>query len=491
MQTIAADLRQKLHQYVETFAAADEESCPQLIPNREAEAFLADQIPLLECPDEILEQTYYFRWWTFRKHIRQTAHGCVITEFLPQVPWAGPYNTIVCAAGLHIREGRWLKDREGRLAEYIRFWLDGHGDTFAYSSWLPHAVREYCDLKNDNALGLSLLPQMIDFYEAREKKQRRRCGLYWSYDGCDGMEYSLSGPGFRPTLNLYACADAYAIAHFLTLRQDRAAADVYLQKGQALHEKIESLLWDGSFYKTIPAQADCSAVWDTRPPVDARFDVRELIGYIPWYFTMPDMERAKVFRELLDRRCFYSAYGLTTADQSHPRFLEAADHECLWNGYIWPFATSQTLVACANLAHRNSDVFTKEMYYALLRQYARSQRLTREDGCQLPWIDENLNPRNGRWEARAILRRQGWPQALGGRERGKDYNHSLYCDLILSGLLGIRVENGSWSVHPLIPDSWTYFRVENLYLNGRRYCIAYDKDGARYGCGPGLSISEY
>ena len=49
------------------------------------------------CPDAELEETYYFRWWTFRKHIRQTPQGFVVTEFLAPVRHAGPYNTISCA----------------------------------------------------------------------------------------------------------------------------------------------------------------------------------------------------------------------------------------------------------------------------------------------------------------------------------------------------------------------------------------------------------
>ena len=72
---------------------------------------------MLDCPDSILEKTYYFRWWTFRKHIKETENGHVITEFLPPVKWAGPYNTINCPACFHIRDGRWLKDNEGILAQ--------------------------------------------------------------------------------------------------------------------------------------------------------------------------------------------------------------------------------------------------------------------------------------------------------------------------------------------------------------------------------------
>ena len=49
--------------------------------------------------------------------------GCwVLTEFLHKVFWSGPHNTIVCPAGHHIMEGRWLRDDAviGRIAAFVR-----------------------------------------------------------------------------------------------------------------------------------------------------------------------------------------------------------------------------------------------------------------------------------------------------------------------------------------------------------------------------------
>ena len=92
--------------YVEQFNRDDEELYLQHIPNAQAWKFLQANIPLFECPDKEIERTYYFRWWTYRKHIKQTPDGFVITEFLPQVGWSGKHNTINCAAGHHFYEGR-------------------------------------------------------------------------------------------------------------------------------------------------------------------------------------------------------------------------------------------------------------------------------------------------------------------------------------------------------------------------------------------------
>ena len=90
---------EKLHSYVTEFNEKDEEMVVQLIPNDKAEGFLREQIPLIDCPDKELEKIYYFRWWTYRKHLKKTEKGHIITEFLPDVCWGGTYNSINCPVG--------------------------------------------------------------------------------------------------------------------------------------------------------------------------------------------------------------------------------------------------------------------------------------------------------------------------------------------------------------------------------------------------------
>src|ERR1700752_4957607 len=97
--------------YVDKFNSGDVESSESAISNANAWQGLAANIPLFSCPDAKLEEIYYFRWWTFRKHIRQTPHGFVLTEFRTPVKHAGPYNTVSCAFGHHLAEGSWLRDR--------------------------------------------------------------------------------------------------------------------------------------------------------------------------------------------------------------------------------------------------------------------------------------------------------------------------------------------------------------------------------------------
>ncbi len=188
-------LEEVLTRYVRKFNEDDEEIYKQEIDNEHALLWLKDNIPLFECPDPVIEEIYYFRWWTYRKHLKKTADGFIITEFLPDVQWAGKYNSINCAAGFHIREGRWLRNGQEIMEDYIRFWLKGDGDVRSYSTWIADAVWDYCSVSGNYEFGIDLLDDLIYNFEWWTKVHRKENGLYWSIDDRDAMEFSISGSG--------------------------------------------------------------------------------------------------------------------------------------------------------------------------------------------------------------------------------------------------------------------------------------------------------
>ena len=149
-----------------------------------------------------------------------------------------------------------------------------------------------------------------------------------------------------------------------------------------------------------------------------------------------------------------------------------------------------------NILEKNLTLIIKQLsgvFANLLKQYASQHYLESADGVKVPWIDENLHPFTGEWLARHIMIEQDRRGIRKMRylERGKDYNHSLFCDLILSGLLGIGAdEDGRLSVRPLIPEDWGWFCVDNLGFRGELYRITYDRDGSHYGGEKGLRIEK-
>ena len=129
---------------------------------------------------------------------------------------------------------------------------------------------------------------------------------------------------------------------------------------------------------------------------------------------------------------------------------------------------------------------TREDYFELLQTYSKSHRMHLNDGSEVCWIDENLNPFTGEWLARKIMLEKG----SSIHERGKDYNHSTFCDLIISGLIGLEPRgDGGFSVEPLIPEGiWDWFYLGGIAVAGLDIEIVWDKSGRHYGLGRGFSI---
>ena len=473
-----------LKRYVEQFNRLDTEIYRQHVPNEDAFEFLKGNVPLLECPDKNLERTFHFRWWTYRKHVKKTPEGFVITEFLPDVSWARKYNTISCPAGHHFYEGRWIHDTR-YLDDYARFWFYGGGSPRNYSFWAADAMyaRYLADGRGEFLTGL--LDGLVANYKAWEKSRLHESGLFWQIDDRDGMEVSISGSGLRPTINSYMYGGSVALAKIAELAGQPDLAEQYREKARRIKRITHEKLWhpEDRFFEVRKRETDRLA------------DVRELLGYTPWYFNMPEARCSVAWKHLMDPRGFYAPYGPTTAEQRHPGFkVSYKGHACQWNGPSWPYATSQTLTALANLLNNyEQDVVTRTDYARTLLIYGRSHTLERKDGQIVPWIDENLNPYTGDWIARTRhMGRWGekWPEHTRYRERGKAYNHSSFCDLVITGLIGLRPRaDNVVEVNPLLPSGWwRYFCLDNVPYHGHALTILWDQTGERYGRGKGLHV---
>src|SRR5205823_3765970 len=145
--------------------------------------------------------------------------GFVITEFLAPMKHAGAFNTISCAAGFQLAEGRWLRNRR-YLDDYTKFWLRGdHGKPephfHRYSSWFASAVYDRYLVDGNPKFATGLLDDLIADYRAWEHERGLPNGLFWQHDVWDGMEESISGSrtnqNMRPTINSYMFANARAI----------------------------------------------------------------------------------------------------------------------------------------------------------------------------------------------------------------------------------------------------------------------------------------
>jgi len=115
---------------------------------------------------------------------------------------------------------------------------------------------------------------------------------------------------------------------------------------------------------------------------------------------------------------------------------------------------------------------TRADYYTLLRNYALSHRKNGK-----PYLAEALHPDSGSFEGHD------------GYNHSEHYFHSGFCDLIITGLVGLKAkDDDTIEVDPLAPAEWDYFAIDDLPYRGHRLAILWDKSGARYGRGAGLRV---
>ncbi|CAB9531128.1 Inherit from bactNOG: domain protein [Seminavis robusta] len=369
--------------------------------------------PFLDLPSSLNYNdslvAYYYRLRSYRKHIRKTDDDryWVVTEFLPNVPWAGTANTISAAAGHHIVEGMWFWDAPTFVEDYIRFWYLGGGGKnqkqapqrhiARYTNWIYHATWQYAQLWGFDEPRRSLLRDTlphaanvfrttyVDKYltnSTRNEGQWNTSGrVCWTQDdGYDAMEVSVSGGGCRPTIAAALWGEATAlvrVAKLLMMKDNLQQPDIIQEfSAWALFSKqvITQQHWNPAIesFAVIPppkrqeeeyfqpglAPANCD-IHKERPP-NKLVQVRELLAFMPWFYSsLLDHKNddnitafARQFQWLLESTTdngFTAPWGLRTVQRNTPCYNYSWDHGDCWNGPTWPYETSRVLTAVANL----------------------------------------------------------------------------------------------------------------------------------------------
>jgi hypothetical protein len=112
-------------------------SCVVLDPNQILAAqglqepqWYRDNIPFVDTPDPNINGVYYYRWSTYKRALRYTTAGAgyIVTEYDNPVWYSGAnsYSGLPDAAGYHILDGRWVRNRS-YLDDYIVYWVFGAG----------------------------------------------------------------------------------------------------------------------------------------------------------------------------------------------------------------------------------------------------------------------------------------------------------------------------------------------------------------------------
>ncbi|OPB39836.1 CBM13 protein [Trichoderma guizhouense] len=465
----------------------------QLLSGFEDPNWFEQNIPFLDVPNSQIQAVYYYRWQTYKEHLTYTGaqYGYMLSEFLTPVSYGAPYGGVVAAAGHHIIEGRWLRDQR-YVKDNINYWLAGPGtfpkpqtDTYnldtsdwahEYSFWVATAVWRHYLVTGDRDFAIGQLDNLVKQYRGWDNHFNQSLGLYWQvpvWDAseCTAASYQTSDPyhggaGYRPTINGYQYGDARAIASLATLKGDTALASEYTSRASALQTAMQNTLWDSSRQFFMHRQRDNN-------PSGALLTTREIMGYFPWMFDMPQASGIAAFSQLKDSQGFAATYGPTTTERRSQWYMYQGANCLQWDGPSWPYATAQVLTAVENVLHDYpaQSYITSTDYYNLLVGYAATQY---KNG--IPYVAEAHDPDANQWMYDTY-------------NHSEDYNHSTFIDNVIAGLLGLRGQsNDTLTVDPLVPSSWDYFALENVEYHGHQVTIIWDKSGSRYNQGSGLRV---
>lgn len=456
--------------------------------------WLAARIPVFESPDSAIDATYYYRWELVTKHLTygSPATGYTFTEFIDRPFWSGAYGAISCPLGHQFAEVRWLNDPD-IVRQFARYWFETPGaQPRSYSNWYGSAMWGVYEVTRDTAFLRRVLPYMKRQYAGWIAEHWDSAHRMFRWDGLhDGMERNINSrqtddidsgaEGYRPTLNSYLYGDLRAIARASAVFGDSVTMHEYDARADSLRARVETELWDErrEFFLHQFAHDERNGLRAlTRTYESGAYagnaHGRELIGYVPWQFDLPEKGKGyeRAWRFLMDTAYFLAAYGPTTVERHDPQFY-ISPRCCWWSGNSWPYATTQTLDAMANLLndYRQSVVGAAD-WMRLFGVYTRTQR---KDGR--PYIAEAANPDNGSWAGHDVL------------GHSNHYFHSAYVNLVITGVVGLRPRaDDSVVVNPLAPASWPYFALDGVRYHGHRLTILWDRDGRRYHRAPGLTI---
>ena len=231
-------------------------------------AWAEQNIPLFESANSTLDLVYYFRWRTYKSHIHPTnctavggfppSKDCknrsdgidfVVTEFSPNVGWAGEYNTINCAAGHHMLEGGWLRSPV-YMDSYTRWWVTNEA-RHNYYYWFATALRRNFLLSGDTALLKEVVPaykaQFAQYstgalpsnHGASQFSSEHDC--LWNQPGNEGQEQSISGPGCRTLIQSVMYGEASALAELCAAIGDEAGASEMAAEAERWQRRVLAL----------------------------------------------------------------------------------------------------------------------------------------------------------------------------------------------------------------------------------------------------------
>ena len=435
------------------------------------EKWLADLVPLFDCPDEKWTRCWYYRWFLVRANYQEEDGVPGFYEGK-----RGGYTRHITYSAPHIMdEVRWLRD--GRYAygqaEILGKRREPNGRRFGgYTHWISQTLwNTYLVHPDKNELE-KLLPAWAEDTEcafagklATDRPLRDyllnppshwSTGMEWqpAWFYFDNYDRSKETNLYRPDYTAYYCANARAVAEMYRALGDTEKAAGFDALADKVKQALTELMWDD----------ETNYFYSIKTGTDEKAMVKEVVGIYPFTFGVPDKEQVRAFESMLDPEEFWGPWKVTTCTMKCPMFTPKV-RLCNWNGPVWPHAESLVAQALAQgIRTYMSPKVTPERLWELLDSYT-SLHYEDKGTWRQPNIHEEGNADDGQM--------YGCP----------DYFHSTYNDLVITLVGGLVPRSDDViELYPVVGVPWDHFRLDRVSYKGHLLSIVWDDrvDGQRY-----------
>ena len=322
-----------------------------------------------------IQTTYYYRWELVTKHLTYGSpnSGYSFTEFIDRPFWSGAYGAISCPAGHQLYEVRWL--RNPRYArDYARYWFRTPGaQPRRYSTWLADAVWAVHLVHPDDGFrqrparrpGEELRGLGEGALRARGRpvladRPRRRHGVSTSTAGRRRTSSAVR-PAIARRSTLHVGRRPGHRPHRRPRRRQEDRRGVPRRRPSRSKQNMQKKLWDPEAAVLLPHVPAATRRRDG-------FKVKALTPDLPdrpvrrqparprsdrlCPVAVQSARRGKgyeaAWKFLMDKDDFFADFGPTTVERHDPLF-KISKTLLLVERQSWPYATTQTLKAMANL----------------------------------------------------------------------------------------------------------------------------------------------
>lgn len=461
--------------------------------NQEYQSFF-EEIPYFDSSDEVLNKTWYYRWFILRHCLAQPdfgyLQGSVMYEGRSHKKSKAPLESrgwgfaklINLSTPLHITDMRWHSNRKivyemihnmvNNLEEnglFCSAYVSRRLHSFAnYGVW---AIYQFWKVDGNDEFVKEIIPKLKEYISNETKVYSKDDNLqievkhnrtgkeyqpsYWYFHGYpeNPKDPATYTPLKRVDRSIYHYKNVLGLAKLCKVIGDSDFAK-YEQQANDIKNDILNKMWDEAteFFYDLHFENDEKAM------------VKNIVGIYPYWAEITEKKHLGGLEKLFDKQHFNTGCPFPSVSKEckayRPeggwmgRFIKGRNG-CVWSGPSWPYTTGIAIDAIGIESKRNNHCYDEQFAY-FLREYSLEH--FRDRDIKKPYLVEHYHAETGEPLSDEV-----------------DYNHSFYLDLIMSHVAGIQITEDGMNFDP-IDIGLDYFILDKVKIRGDSYTISYKSE---------------